>query len=212
MTFFLTWLAFAATQIAAAMSPGPAFILTVRHAITHGRTTGIYTAIGLGLGVAIHVGLVLVGLAAVMTQSFFLYSIIKYLGAGYLIYIGIKGLRARPRVSQQEGNDTTPPANVSLTAAVAIRSGLLTNLLNPKALVFSTSIVTQFIHPDTPKTTLLLFWLTSTTIEILWFSLVSAVLNYKEIKQRFIAASHWIDRICGGLLVGLGIKLAISKL
>ncbi|MCB1650451.1 MAG: LysE family transporter [Alphaproteobacteria bacterium] len=210
MDFFLLWLIFASVQLAATMSPGPAFIVATRNAMMYGRRAGVYTALGLGLGVGAHVVFVLCGLAVVLSQSVLLFNIIKYAGAAYLIFIGAKALlhggKAAEIQTMQVGGQK------SLSVFKAVKHGFLTNLLNPKAVIFFGAIFTQFLQPGMSSGVLVLYGTTSVMVEILWFSGLSIVLTHAKVRARFTAISGWFDRVCGGLLMALGVRLALSKL
>ncbi|MCL4678379.1 MAG: LysE family translocator [Alphaproteobacteria bacterium] len=210
MTLFFHWLLMASVQAAATISPGPAFVVAVRNAMAYDRRTGIFTAFGLGLGVAVHVLVVLCGLAVLLQHYTFVFDFIRYAGAAYLIYIGAKALmtRAKPKAVS---TDSVAPERVGISARKAVSIGFLTNLLNPKAVVFFTAVFTQFIGPGTPIAVMALYGATSVVIEIAWFSGVAVVLTDRRIKERFMGAVHWVERTCGGLMIGLGIKLAFSK-
>ena len=210
MEFFLKWLAMASVQLAATMSPGPAFVVSVRNAVAYDRRAAIFTSLGLALGVGAHVVFVLAGIAFIIAKSVFLYNFIKYAGAAYLIYIGIKSLRARKKILA-DTQQTETKKQETLTAMQAVRIGFLTNLLNPKAVLFFTAVYTQFIDIHTPWQTHVLYGSTSMAIEFLWFAGVAVVLTNPAIKQKFLGVVHWIERTCGGLMIALGVKLALSK-
>ena len=212
MEFFLAWLVLASVQLAAVISPGPAFALTIRNAIAYNRRVGIMTSIGLGIGVAVHVLLVLGGLATVLSQSVMLFTTIKYLGAAYLIFIGVKSLMSKKQTANPETAPAATPKNKTMSDFKAIRTGALTNILNPKAIVFFTALFTQFVDPHTSWQVLTLYGGTSVFFEIAWFSGVTLVLTNPALKAKFISISHWIERICGGLLMALGVRLALSKI
>ena len=211
MELFLKWLLLAGVQSAATISPGPAFAVMVRNAVAYDRRTGIMTAIGLGIGVGAHVLFVLGGIAVILSQSVYAFNAVKYIGAAYLIYIGIKALRT-PAHAPQTPEETITKQSQSLSDFKALRMGFLTNLLNPKAVIFFTAVFTQFIDAATPIFVLALFGLTSVAVEIIWFSLLALFLNSPRIKSRYMAMAHWIERICGGLLLALGVRLALSKM
>lgn len=217
MDLFLKWLAFAGIQAMATVSPGPAFAVAVRSALVHGRRTAIFTAIGLGLGVGAHVFLVLTGSALLFSRSVLLFDAVRLAGAAYLVYIGVKALKARKRTEEsQEAFETggaaaqSPPQKIS--PGVGIRTGFLTNLLNPKAIVFFTAVLTQFIEADSSAPVLFLYGATSVAIEITWFVLLTLFLTDVRVRNRFLSVSHWVERICGGFLLALGIRLALSKI
>ena len=208
MEFFLAWMVFLIVDIAAAMSPGPAFVALVRNAMAHDRKIGVATALGLALGVAIHVTLVLGGIALVVTQSVLLFNVIKYGGAGYLIYVGVKALRTGGKRVVVE----TDEENVQcITVLQAVFQGFWTNLLNPKAVVFFTAVFAQFIHPSMSFSAQMLYGCTPVFVEFLWFSGLAIILTNMSIKRRFMNVIHWVERLCGGLMIGLGVKLALFK-
>lgn len=206
MEFLYKWLALAAVQSAATMSPGPAFAITLRNASLEGRAAGILTSIGLGIGVALHVIFVIFGISVLVSKSELLFNLIKYSGAAYLVFIGIKGLLAK---ANKESKDVENRAVKNHAKWKRIQNGFLTNLLNPKAFVFFTAVYAQFITPETPLSVSAIYGLTSTFIEIAWFSAVTIFLTTPRIRKKFTDIAHWIDRICGGLLVALGIRLAM---
>ncbi|MBX2834209.1 MAG: LysE family translocator [Micavibrio sp.] len=212
MEILITWLLFIAVQLAATMSPGPAFAMSVRNSMSFGRKGGVMTALGLGLGVGFHTVLVLGGLALVLSQSVILFQAIKYIGAAYLVYVGFKALRAKaPNVSDiPKAKDELDYRHIS--AFKAIWMGLLTNALNPKAVIFFTAVFTQFISPDAPLGIMVLYAATVMIVEAGWFSLLAVLLTHEKVNRKVRAAGHWIERVCGGLMVGLGVKLALSKI
>ena len=213
MDFFLKWLLFAGVQTAATISPGPAFAMVVRNAVIYDRRTGLFTSVGLGLGVGVHVALTLGGIAVILAHSIWLFNVVKYGGAAYLVYMGVKALQARKPIAEPADNDGRPQsAKRQINALQALRIGFLTNLLNPKAVVFFTAVFTQFIEPQASAATLIFYGMTSVIVEILWFSLLTSFLNDERVKSKFKAVSHWIERCCGGLLLTLGVRLALSKM
>lgn len=212
MEFIMLWLVFASINLAATISPGPAFVITLRNAMAYDRKTGIFTAIGLGLGVAIHAIFALAGIAVILAQSVFIFNVIKYIGATYLIYIGIKALQANKHNNKAVNAQKQSNGKTNISTYKALQIGFLTNVLNPKALVFFPAFYMQFISSETSLTWLTAFGITSILTEIIWFSLVTIVLTNPHIKARFMRIAHWIERICGGLLLALGVRLALSKI
>lgn len=209
MDFFILWSMFVLIELTATISPGPAFAITMRNAVSGNRSDGILTSIGLGLGLSIHVLLAVLGISIFITQTPLLYDVVKYSGALYLVYIGIKSIMVKKNDNKSYAKIDGEIRNKSKWRR--IQNGFLTNVLNPKALVFCTAIYAQFITPETPMWMAAIFLITAITIEILWFSIVTIFLTTPKIRQRFLHISHWIERISGGLLIGLGVKLALSK-
>lgn len=217
MELLLKWVLMATVQLAATMSPGPAFVIAVRNAMIYDRKTAVSTAFGLSLGVAAHVGFVLVGLAFLIAQSLFLYNFIKYAGAAYLLYIGIKAIRSAKKAQNDADKDhlnitvEDEPKVTRMSIPQAIMTGFLTNLLNPKAVIFFTAVYSQFITPDTPFFMHLLYGATSMVIEFTWFALLGLVLTNPRLKMMFSKVMQWVERVCGGFMIALGLKLALSK-
>lgn len=206
---------FALVQAAATISPGPAFIAAVRSSISYDRKTGIAVAFGLGAGVGVHVLFVLAGISLIIKQSVYLFGFIRLVGAIYLISVGIKALffskKSSPSSNVSNQELVQPLAAQNRNFIGAFLHGVLTNLLNPKAIIFFTAVYTQFVGLDTPLDTQLLYGLISVLIETLWFCFVVVVLTEPRIKDRFLRIVHWIEYTCGGLMIGLGLKLALSK-
>lgn len=212
MDLLTKWLLLAFTQTVATISPGPAFALTIKNAVSGDRNSGLMTSLGLGLGVGIYAALTLSGFSVIISSSPLLFNIIKYSGAAYLVYIGIKALRAKP--AQPDCATQTLKACIEdekINLWKAFQTGLLTNLLNPKAVVFFTAIYAQFLTPETTVSVMALYAFTSMVIETVWFFVVTLVLTTQRAQSAFNRVAHWIERSCGGLMVMLGLKIALTK-
>jgi RhtB (resistance to homoserine/threonine) family protein len=189
-----------------AMSPGPDFVVVTQNSLKHGRTAGIYTSLGITIGCLVHISYCILGIGVVVAESVILFNILKYLGAAYLIYLGIKGLRAKatPPLSANDANTyVAPVSNFS-----AFKKGLLVNLLNPKVTLFILSIFTTVISPDTPYAIQGAMGIEFGIIVFVWFSALSAVLAHEILKKRLIAVQHYVERIMGAFLILLGLKVA----
>lgn len=127
------FLTVALIHLLAVASPGPDFAVVVRESVAHGRKAGTYTAMGVGTAIFLHVGYSLLGIGLIVSQSIVLFNALKWAAAAYLLYIGIKALRAKPASAGDA------PVNVvagERTARGAFTSGFITNGLNPKATLF----------------------------------------------------------------------------
>ncbi|MFC4297527.1 LysE family transporter [Castellaniella hirudinis] len=189
----------------AVISPGPDFAMVTRNSLLLSRRAGVLTALGIGLGVLVHVTYTLVGVGLLIQQSLWLFNAIKLAGAAYLIYLGVKMLRAQPRGASAD-HHVTP-----LSDGAALRTGFLTNALNPKATVFIVSLFMQVVRPDTPLATQIGYGAFISVAHIAWFSLVATCFSANAVRDRLLAVRHWIDRAFGGLLVGFGVLLAIAR-
>jgi RhtB (resistance to homoserine/threonine) family protein len=199
-------LAVVTITILAVISPGPDFAMVSRNSLLLSRRAGLLTALGIGGGVLVHVAYTILGVGLLIQQSIWLFNALKILGAGYLIYLGIKMLRAKPSA----GPAATPAA--ALSDIAALRTGFLTNALNPKTTVFVVSLFMQVVQPSTPLPTQLGYGAFISAAHIIWFALVALFFSAAGIRDRILAIRHWIDRIFGGLLIGFGLLLARASI
>lgn len=203
------FLAIASIHLLAVMSPGPDFALILRNSLCLSRRSGMYTAAGLGLGILVHCAYSLLGIGLVISQSIILFNTIKWIGAGYLMYIGWKALThkaASPKTTRVE-----QPVRRNVTAWSALRQGFLCNILNPKATLFFLALFTQVVGPATPLLVQLGYGLWMSFATFAWFGFVASVLSLDVIRERFERIQGGFERVMGALLVALGLKIAFSK-
>lgn len=198
----------AGIHLLAVMSPGPDFIMISRAALIYSRRAGIFAAIGLGLGITVHVLYSLLGIALVIAQSVVLFTIIKYLGAGYLLYIGYKSLRAKPA---KDIAIETVKKQKDISDNAAMRMGFLTNVLNPKATLFFLALFTQVIRPETPHIIQALYGVEMAIMTFAWFTVVALVLSGGIVRRKFVAIQHKAERVFGVILIALGVKVATTQ-
>ncbi|RQR80178.1 LysE family translocator [Burkholderia sp. Bp9012] len=199
------WILVVTITLLAVISPGPDFAMVTRNSLMLSRRSGLLTAWGIGLGVTVHVSYTLLGVGLLIRQSLWLFNTVKLLGAIYLIYLGAKMLAARPA----RGQPVTPAAPLSDLAA--LRTGFLTNALNPKTTVFIVSLFMQAVRPDTPLIVQIGYGLFIALAHAGWFSLVAVCFSARAVRDRLLSLRHWIDRTFGVLLVGFGILLAVAR-
>lgn len=207
MNFLPEFFAVVVIHLLAVMSPGPDFVMILRNSLIYSRKVGIYSAIGLGLGILVHVTYSLIGIGLIISQSIVLFSMLKFIGAAYLIYIGYMSLRAKPH--REQGSEEMQHRDLGKFAA--IRMGFLTNVLNPKATLFFFALFTQVINPHTPKAIQVLYGLEMSAMTFVWFALVAAIMSHERIKARFVSVQHYVERAFGAILIALGIKVALSS-
>ncbi len=206
-SYLAEFLTIAVLHLLAVMSPGPDFILISKNSLVYSRRTGVFSAIGLAFGIMLHIAYCLVGIGLMISKSIIIFSLIKYAGAAYLIYIGILSLRAKPQ--NQKADEVI--IQKSITAWQAIKTGFLTNALNPKATLFFLAVFTQVIHQSTPIGIKILYGAEMSLMTFLWFSTVAIVLSHKKIKQPFLRVQYLVERTMGGILILLGLKVALSS-
>ncbi|WP_179281321.1 LysE family transporter [Paenibacillus sp. XY044] len=203
----MDWLTIVVIGLLAVMTPGPNLAITIRNSLFFSRKAGIYTAVGLATGNLIHATYCLIGIGVLITQSILLFNTLKWLGAIFLLYIGYKSLRAKPYSEQQ----VLENSRHVMTPLTAFRNGFLTNLLNPKVALFFLALFTQIIQPNTPQLIQALYGLTMVSLEFTWFTLVSLLISQDFIRKPFMSISHWVERITGAVLIGLGLRLLFLK-
>jgi len=209
--YLASWLLLVTVFSAALVSPGPDFVMSVRNSLLFGRRAGIMTALGFALGVIVHMGYTLLGIGVLIMNSVLAFNVIKYLGAGYLMWLGYKALRSQ---GMDKGSTEASLNNTALAHKsdwVALRDGFMTNLLNPKATLFFVALISQIITPTMPIEVRVLFGLTCCAMTVGWFSLVAMIMTQAPIRRRYVAASKWIDRTLGVFLLGFGLRLAFSR-
>src|SRR5476649_379325 len=188
----------------AVISPGPDFAMVTRNSLMLSRRAGVLTALGIGLGVLVHVTYTLVGVGLLIQQSLWLFNAIKLIGAIYLIYLGVKMLRAK------SGGTATDGHIAPLSDGAALRTGFLTNALNPKTTGFIVCLFVQVVRTETPLVEIG-YGAFISLAHMAWFCLVALCFSAGVVRERLLAARHWIDRAFGGLLVGFGVLLAIAR-
>jgi len=209
--FITEFITVAIVHALAVMSPGPDFAMVTRNSLLYTRRTGILTALGISLGIAVHVAYCLLGIGLVISRSILAFSIVKYLGAAYLIYIGYQSLQASRLDSKSESNapQADTPTHEMATMA-SIRTGFLTNLLNPKATLFFLALFTQVIDPNTPKHIQALYGIEMMIITFVWFMLLALFFSNNTIRKRILRVQHLIERATGLVFILLGIKVALT--
>lgn len=191
--------------VLAVISPGPDFAMVTRNSLLRSRRAGVFTAMGIGFGVCVHVGYTLVGVGLLIQQSLWLFNAIKWAGAAYLVYLGVKMLRAQP------GGAVQGSATTALSDAAALRMGLATNVLNPKTTVFIVSLFLQVVRPGTPLAVQIGYGAFIALAHLAWFSLVALCFSAGAVRDRLLAVRHTVDRVCGVVLVGFGVALAVAQ-
>ncbi len=190
--------------ILSAISPGPDFAMVVKNALLHHRKAGIFTALGVSFGLFVHSTYCILGLAVIITKSLLLFSIIKYFGAAYLIYIGIKGLLAKRSNTTIEENPHYSP----MTAYKAFMKGLLCNLLNPKSIMFILAFFTLIINPASSLAAQFAYAIEIMLVCFIWFSLLTLMITHKRVKQSLNKIQFYIVKFMGVVLIGFGARIA----
>jgi RhtB (resistance to homoserine/threonine) family protein len=194
----------ATITILAVISPGADFAMVSRNGMMLSRRAGVLTAVGISLGVLVHVAYSLLGVGLVISRSVLLFNLIKYLGAAYLVYLGISMIRDRGAL--------TGAAPTMLTDAGALRAGFLTNATNPKTTLFVVSLFTQVINPGTPLAVQLGYGAFMSLAHLVWFTLVACAFSSAPAQRAVGSVKRQVERGIGCVLVALGLTLALASL
>ena len=199
------------------MTPGADTLYIVHHA-THGFRKGFYAALGIGAGCIVHALAAALGLSALLAASAQAYMVVKWIGAVYLIYLGLNMLRSAqnsvPKKSAPKHAEETIATQSSMSAQQIFWRGFLTNVLNPKVALFFLAFLPQFIAPDAPShiLTMLFLGLVFDINGTLWNIFLAWLAS--GVAQRFQSLrlySLWFKRAVGVLFVFFGGKLALTK-
>jgi len=197
----------AAIGLLAAASPGPDFVVVAKNALSYNRLIGITTALGIAAGLLFHVSYCVLGLAIIISHSILLFSMIKYLGAAYLIYIGIKNLKAKTPISEINISQNT---SHTISLRRAFTEGFLTNLLNPKVTLFMLTVFTLLIKPETPYWQQVAYGVELATVAFLWFTFLSIALSSSAVKKKYTKVQAIVTKVFGATLCAIGIGIALE--
>jgi threonine/homoserine/homoserine lactone efflux protein len=200
-------LTLASVHFIALMSPGPDFALIVQNVSVHGRRTGLYIALGLSSGILIHSLLSLTGISFLIQQYPILSVLFQLAGGSYLFNLGIKALisvwqRCKNKASVSELK--TQKADQLTNQKQAFIRGFMTNILNPKALVFFTSLMSSLIPISMSFMGKSIAIVILFVLALFWFSLLAWTLSAKRLQQKLLACSLYIDGICGFFFTVIG--------
>ena len=196
-------------SLLAAISPGPDFFIVVKNSLSYSRKIGLMTACGVSIALLVHLSYTLFGLGALIAENAFIAHLLKYAGAGYLFYIGCKGLLAS--FKPQEGLELKYAGNVPMISqTAALKQGILTNLLNPKCALFFVSLFSQFIQSDTSLGLKLAMACVNWFFSLGWFLLLTFLITGNWITSQIGKFRMVIDRVMGALLMLLALKIMFT--
>jgi threonine/homoserine/homoserine lactone efflux protein len=228
MNYWPEFLTIVVAHALAVASPGPDFALVLRQSLAHGRRAAVWSSLGIGCGLAVHITYCLLGLGYFLKNSATALTVVTTLGAAYLAYVGLQALRAQPResdVAVGRGSSPAPPSAPDAvgpearptaplpapTDAQAWTAGFLVNVLNPKAALFFISLFPVAVSVTTPKLVQAGYGLWMTLSTMAWFSFVAVVFTRTEVRRRFLRHGHWIDRALGLVFLAFAASLVLTR-
>lgn len=208
-------LLFAAAGVLLNLTPGPDVLYIVSHALRSGARAGMVAALGITAGCFVHIFAAAVGVSALMAASATAFTVLKWAGAAYLVYVGVRMLLASPEsaIKLEAAQEDSTWATARFDYKTVFLRGFWTNTLNPKVALFFLAFVPQFIAPTVENKPLaflllgLLFNFNGLWVNLGWAQAAAWLAGRAGVVRKSML---WLDRIAGAMFVGFGIKLALT--
>ncbi|WP_353193564.1 LysE family translocator [Pandoraea pnomenusa] len=207
MPTFATLATFVVVVLGLFLIPGPAVLLTITRTVQGGRRAGVMTGMGIALGDLVHTLCAAVGLSAVLMTSALAFDVVKYVGAAYLIYLGIKALRERP-------SDPQLPSAPKVSPGRAFVQAVATEVLNPKTALFFLAFMPQFVHASEGNVfaQFLVLGMVFVAMSAMYTAAIAlSVRPLGKFVKRFTWLLRWQGKIIGTIFIGLGLRVALQQ-
>jgi threonine/homoserine/homoserine lactone efflux protein len=202
------YLLFVLASIVLVIVPGPDMLYMVGRSIAQGRRAGIMAALGFHLGGYVHLTAAMLGLSAVMATSALAFTVVKWIGAGYLVYLGVTALLSQRGVISVDADDARTSGSIFWQAFVS-------DVLNPKVALFFLALLPQFINPRDSHPTLEILLL-GVTVNVIALTINTVIVCFSArltvALRRNATMSQWLHKAMGAMFVALGLRLAGEKL
>ncbi len=191
------------------LTPGLDTALVIRNTTRGGFRDGAVTSLGICMGLFVHATFSALGISVVLTQSAELFSLVKGIGAAYLIWLGLSSLRSLKQASSLAVEQSVVN---KVSGRRSLREGFLSNVLNPKTAVFYLAFLPQFINPEySPFAQSMLMATIHFVIAMLWQCGLSGMLNSAKSLLKSAKFTKWMEATTGVVLIGLGVKLLMEE-
>jgi threonine efflux protein len=197
----------ALVQLLALVIPGPDFLFVSQTAASRSRRQAMAGVVGIALGVAVWAALALLGLQLVLERMAWLQRAIAVAGALYLLYLGVQLLRS----ARRPAGTVLPGARVAPDAWRSLRSGLLTNLSNPKAIVYFGSVFSLLVDAHDGAGMRWGIWCLVVGETLAWFALVAACFGLPPVRRAYLRLARWIDAVAGAAFMLFGLRLLLGN-
>lgn len=191
------------------ISPGPDMIIVMRNTFQGGRTSGLRTSLGVLCGNLVHVSYCALGVGWLISNSIVAFNVLKYAGAAYLVYLGIRSLMAGSR--SLAAARLAPADGSAHSSKGAFVQGFVNNILNPKGTMFYLGVFTLVIRPDTPLLHTTIFVVTMMSISTAFWLVFVHALNSAVTRRILNKGQDAINRIFGAVLIAVGLKVAVAE-
>lgn len=209
MSDYSFWLLFFSTALALNIAPGPDLLYILTKTVANGKKVGVASALGVCTGALVHVFAAAVGLSAVLASSALAFTVVKYIGAGYLLYLAWQSFSSAGSLLNIE-SQTVPKE----TAMAAFKQGVMVDILNPKVAIFFMAFLPQFVREGYGEVPFQLMYLglliivVAIIVEVIYVLAASILTQKLRSSQRF---SLWLERFVGTVFVVLGVKLVADS-
>ncbi len=198
------WFSLFLVSLLGAMSPGPSLATVAKHTLSGKRINGIAAAWAHSIGIGCYAFITVTGLAVVLQQSPMLFKGISYLGAAYLVYLGLGALRSTGGIAARL------ESGQQVTIIESAKEGLLISLLNPKIALFFLALFSQFVAVGHGSLDKAIIVITPIVVDGLWYTIISCLLSAPKIVDKLRAQAKWIDRLSGVVLILLALRVVFS--
>jgi RhtB (resistance to homoserine/threonine) family protein len=193
-------------HIFAVASPGADFAVVLKNTLKAGKTSGIFTAIGVGCGISIHLIYTLLGIAVILSKSDLLFNSIKIIGAIYLLWMAWGALQSRAKKASLD----SAPKQQEMKMSKAFRQGFITNVFNPKVTIFFLVLFTNIVSQQTPIFVQSLYGLWLVLYTMIWFMFVAWTFSRKPVLVWYETHGHYFDWVMGLFLTFIAVKLVFD--
>lgn len=189
------------------MSPGIDTALITKRTISAGKSDGFKMALGITAGALVHTFAAAFGLSAILMQSAVAFELVKYIGAAYLIYLGVSSF-----ISKGKNNEQVLENHKGISKGSAFKQGFLSNVLNPKVAIFFLTFLPQFVNTQSQAAKqLIMMGIIYTLLSIVWFIVFVIFINYLRKWLMSPNVQSMMEKATGIVLIGFGLKLALEK-
>lgn len=202
---FSVWLTFVAACFVFSLSPGAGAVSTMSTALGQGLGRAMINIFGLQVALAVHIGIVATGLGMLLSSSVWAFTVLKFLGAAYLVWLGIQKWREAPTLAVTRATEPHGPWTL-------VRTGMLVNLTNPKSIIFLAAFLPQFVRPGGDPLAQYLI-LGCTVLAMDWLVMIGYALLAASLRTVMgtPVAMRRGNRLFGSLFIGAGLALASAK-
>jgi RhtB (resistance to homoserine/threonine) family protein len=201
---------FVLMSLALIITPGADVALVTKNTLTYGKKGGMATVFGITAGIVVHMLAAALGISAIIAQSALLFTVVKYIGAVYLVYLGIQSFLSLRKKEQQPEAEVRPSDRENVPSG--FRQGLLSNVLNPKVAIFFLTFLPQFVtSKESAFSQIVMMGSTYAVLGLIWLFIYIWLIEAMRTMFRKPATIKAFQGITGAMLITMGVKLALEK-